>query len=198
MFDFNDPRWIQNINADSSPRNAVVLTFDDGPGRYTNELLDILQAYEVKAVFFWQSRLVYHKRPWQRLLNEGHILASHAHNHCNLTRLTKDEQFHHIYHSKKTLEKLSGQEIKYFRPPFGQYNEDTMKIIQELNLNPIMWEISSYDWELKLEPEKITSNIVEHVKEGSIILLHELEQTVKALPSIIEGIHEKGLRFELL
>lgn len=198
MYDFNDPRWIQNINEESSPKHGVMLTFDDGPGRYTNELLDILQAYEVKAVFFWQSRLVYHKRPWQRLLKEGHILASHAHNHSNLTRLTKEEQFHHINNSKKMLENLSGKEIKYFRPPFGQYNEDTMDIIEELNLIPIMWEISSYDWDLILEPEKITSNIVEHVKEGSIILLHELEQTVKALPSIIEGVHEKGLRFELL
>ncbi|WP_346726779.1 polysaccharide deacetylase family protein [Bacillus suaedaesalsae] len=186
------------MNEGHTPRRGVVLTFDDGPGKYTKDILDILQEKQVKAVFFWQSRLVYPKRPWKRLLEEGHILGSHAHNHSNLTRLTKEEQFHHINSSKSILEKLTGIEVKYFRPPFGRYNEETMNIIEKLKMTPVMWDISTYDWELKSEPQRITSNIVDHVEEGSIILLHEVEQTVKALPSIIKGILEKGLSFELL
>ncbi|KAA0550005.1 polysaccharide deacetylase family protein [Bacillus sp. BGMRC 2118] len=188
---------MKNINSASNKRSGVVLTFDDGPGKYTEELLDILQKKQVKAVFFWQSRLVYSNRPWKRLLADGHILGSHAHNHKNLTKLNREEQYHQLYSSKLIVEKVTGTEITYFRPPFGQYNEDTMKILKDLGMTPVMWDISSYDWELK-EPKRITSNILDHVQEGSIILLHELEQTVEALPSIIEGIREKGLSFELL
>ncbi|WP_017754097.1 polysaccharide deacetylase family protein [Calidifontibacillus oryziterrae] len=196
MYDLKDTRWIKNIyQVRPAALGQVILTFDDGPGRHLNDILDILNAENIQAIFFWQSKLLYKGRPWRRVLNEGHHIGSHACNHKNLVRLTKGQQFGQIKYSIDKIESITGTKVQHFRPPYGQYNEDTMSILDELNLTPIMWEITSYDWSNKHTPEKIVENVVEHVKDGSIILLHELEQTAKALPQIIEGIREKGFEF---
>ncbi|GAE34376.1 polysaccharide deacetylase [Halalkalibacter akibai JCM 9157] len=97
--------------------------------------------------------------------------------------------------SKEIIERITGQEVKFFRPPFGQYNEDTLEAVSQLGMKLVMWNISSYDWNLKSEPEIITNNITEHIQDHSIILLHELEQTLTILPSVIKHLKEKGYHF---
>lgn len=195
MYDLNDNRWLQNIG---DAEKKVVLTFDDGPGRYLDGILDILRHNAVPAMFFWQSRLVHYRRPWQRCLEDGHIIGSHAHNHSNLSRLSHEKQWKYLKWSKDHLEAVTGQRVTHFRPPFGQYNENTMTILKELKLVPVMWEISSYDWEHKGSPEKIVCNVINHIRPGSIILLHELQQTVAVLPQIIDGIREKDFEFTFI
>jgi peptidoglycan/xylan/chitin deacetylase (PgdA/CDA1 family) len=195
VYDLKDKRWLKKIE---SFENKVVLTFDDGPSRHLLPILDILKEKSVPAVFFWQSRLFHHKRPWQRLLNEGHMIGSHAHKHVNLVKLNRDKQSEMIKLGKEILEKGTGQRVQFFRPPFGQYNEETMAILKELKLTPIMWEITSYDWQYKMNSEKIVENVVNLVGDGSIILLHELGQTVSILPKLIDGIRLKGYEFTQL
>ncbi|MCD8510339.1 MAG: polysaccharide deacetylase family protein [Bacillus sp. (in: Bacteria)] len=195
VYDLNDNRWLQNVGG---AENTVVLTFDDGPGRHLNGILDILKHKEVPAMFFWQSRLVHHRRPWKRCLDEGHVIGSHAHNHSNLSRLNREKQWQQLKGSKDQLESVTGEKVLYFRPPFGQYNEDTMAVLNELQLIPVMWELSSYDWELKCSPEKIVCNVVNHIRPGTIILLHELPQTVAVLSQLIDGVREKGYEFTLI
>lgn len=192
MYDLQDKRWLKKIE---SFENKVVLTFDDGPSRHLIPILDILKEKSVPAVFFWQSRLFHHKRPWQRLLDEGHMIGSHAHKHVNLVKLSTEKQYKMIKLSNEILEKGTGRKVQFFRPPFGQYNEETMAILKELQLIPIMWEITSYDWQYKSDPEKIVENVVNQVGAGSIILLHELSQTVSILPKLIDGIRLKGYEF---
>ncbi|WP_199256767.1 polysaccharide deacetylase family protein [Alteribacillus sp. YIM 98480] len=198
MYDFKDERWIKNIEQLRQKDNKVILTFDDGPSRKLEEILDVLKEKQVQAVFFWNSRLLYPQRPWQRVVQEGHIIGSHAHNHKNLTTLTKNEQYKQIKTSVEKIQEITGIDVHWFRPPFGQYNEETMEVLRELCLTPVLWEISSYDWENKSSPEMIVTNVVEHIQEGSIILLHELEQTLKILPELIDQMREKGFEFALL
>ncbi|SDH48177.1 polysaccharide deacetylase family protein [Alteribacillus bidgolensis] len=198
MYDFKDERWIKNIEQLRQKDNKVILTFDDGPSRKLEAILDVLKEKQVQAVFFWNSRLLYPQRPWQRVVQEGHKIGSHAHNHKNLTTLTKSEQYKQIKTSVEKIQEMTGLDVQWFRPPFGQYNEETMEILRELCLTPVMWEISSYDWENKSSPEVIVTNVVEHIQEGSIILLHELKQTLKVLPDLIDQIREKGFEFALL
>lgn len=198
VYDLSDERWIKNKNQIQPTHKKVILTFDDGPSRQLTKMLDILKEKEVQAIFFWQSKLLYNKRPWKRVIEEGHIIGSHAINHKNLTKLTSEEQYKQIKYSIDKIASLTGQEVRYFRPPFGQYNEHTLIILEELKLTPVMWEISSYDWEHKTDPETIVDNVVDHIMDGSIILLHELAQTVKILPQLIDGIRKKGFDFDLL
>ncbi|MFB5663555.1 polysaccharide deacetylase family protein [Alteribacillus sp. HJP-4] len=164
----------------------VYLTFDDGPGRYTETILDILKEKDVTASFFWVTRYLYQERPWRRLLEEGHALGLHTHRHVNLCRLDEEKQQEEIEMSTKHYRQVTGQTPRLFRPPFGQWNDTTVRVCEELQLDVIMWSLSSFDWELRAAPEKILSNIQEHLQDGDIILLHECPQTVTILPALIQ------------
>ncbi|WP_240377916.1 polysaccharide deacetylase family protein [Bacillus piscicola] len=196
MYDLKDSRWLKNVRRPGDRKQPrVVLTFDDGPSHLLKPILDVLQEENVPAVFFWQTRLVYKQRLWQRALQEGHYLGSHTHSHKNLTKLTRDEQYKQIKTSVDQLRDVTGRDVCFFRPPFGQYNETTMQLLNDLHLTPVMWEISGLDWEHKQDPARIVKNVTEHMRDGSIILLHELEQTLSILPRLIDEVRTKGFAF---
>lgn len=197
MYVSNDPD-ITLFNAGHPSKKTVTLTFDDGPARVLPELLDILKKEKVPAVFFWQSRLLYPGRPWKRVLEECHQVGTHSSKHSNYGKLTPNEQVQDLRRSKLKIESITGQDVKLFRPPFGQYNKHTIAVAKELGLSTILWRISSMDWELKEEPEQIITNVLENLEDGAIILLHELTQTAAALPGLIAGIRDKGYEFSLL
>ncbi|MRG86166.1 polysaccharide deacetylase family protein [Salinibacillus xinjiangensis] len=182
----------------TSKEKSVVLTFDDGPSKILPSILDCLREENVPAIFFWQSRLLYDKRPWKRVLEEGHQIGTHSSKHVNLVNLPYENQLKDIKQSVEQIEGITGQPVKFFRPPFGQYNDDTIQIAHELDLKPVLWRISSMDWELKGNPGLIINNVVENLEDGAIILLHELSQTLEILPDLIEGIREQGYQFTLL
>ncbi|WP_117169473.1 polysaccharide deacetylase family protein [Paraliobacillus sediminis] len=196
MYDSKHPKIITKVHTVNN--KTVVLSFDDGPSKVLTNILDILKKEDVPAMFFWQTRLLYPKRPWQRVIDEGHGIGTHTINHPNLANMTYDQQYKQIKTSTSDLERITGEKIRYFRPPFGQYNTDTIRVADELGLQTVMWRIASIDWELKYDPDQIISNVIDHVENGAIILLHELEQTVEVLPIIISRLKEKGFTFRLL
>ncbi|UOR10831.1 polysaccharide deacetylase family protein [Halobacillus amylolyticus] len=196
MYDSNDSDVVTTVQ--SKAEKSVVLTFDDGPSKVLTQILDVLKAENVPAVFFWQSRLLYPKRPWNRVLGEGHIIGSHTTKHSNLTKLSYEEQYKEIQNSITKIERITGNKIKYFRPPFGQYNADTIKAVKQLNGIPVMWRIASIDWELKEDPQQIITNVADNLEDGAVILLHELKQTLEVLPELIKAIRDKGYSFTLL
>jgi peptidoglycan/xylan/chitin deacetylase (PgdA/CDA1 family) len=157
-----------------------------------------LASEKVPAAFFWSARLVHSKRPWKRVMDEGHQIGTHSTKHVNLTRLSYNGQYADIASSVKKLEKITGKKITFFRPPFGQYNEDTLAVARSLELIPVMWRVSSMDWELKDNPRQIIENVVDHLEDGAIILLHELPQTLEVLPELIHRIRAKGFEFKNL
>ncbi|AQQ53187.1 polysaccharide deacetylase family protein [Planococcus lenghuensis] len=181
-----------------SDSKSVILTFDDGPGKFLTQILDILKKEQVPAMFFWQTRLLYPQRPWQRVLNEGHVIGSHTVQHVDLTRRSGVEQLREIQRSLEQIEMVTGRRPRYFRPPFGQYNTNTITALRELDVLPVMWRIASLDWELKNDSRQIISNVTDNLEDGAIILLHELQQTVDVLPELIQAIKSQGYRFKLL
>ncbi|WP_409300256.1 polysaccharide deacetylase family protein [Peribacillus sp. SCS-155] len=193
MYDSTDSNVLTTV--DSPQKKSVALTFDDGPSKVLPQILDVLQAENIPAAFFWQSRLLHRKRPWERVLSEGHQIGTHSMKHRNLTALSYEEQYQDIANSIKSIEDITGQKVKYFRPPFGQFNNDTILAAKALNITPVMWKISSMDWELKCDPQQIITNVIENLEEGAIILLHELQQTLDVLPELIEEIRAKGYHF---
>lgn len=177
---------------------SVVLTFDDGPSRILPEILDVLKKEQVPAVFFWQSKFLHPKRPWKRVLDEGHLIGTHSVKHRNLAALTYEEQYRDIQSSIAHIEKTIGTGVRYFRPPFGQFNDDTLRAAKQLDVKPVMWRIASMDWELKDNPEQIIMYVTDNLEDGAIILLHELPVTLKVLPELIRAIRDKGFGFKLL
>jgi peptidoglycan/xylan/chitin deacetylase (PgdA/CDA1 family) len=192
VYDSADENIVTKIEANKN--KSVILTFDDGPGRVLPQILDILMLEKVPATFFWQTRLLYLERPWKRVLDEGHQIGTHSTKHLNLTMLNYEEQYQDLKNSVDMIENVTGREVTYFRPPFGRYNDDTINAAKELNLIPVLWRISSMDWELKKNPEKIITNVTEHLESGAIILLHELQQTAVVLSDLIKEIKAKGFQ----
>lgn len=198
MYDWSNKEiWTNKQNWNKQTSKSLILTFDDGPSSVLVPILDILKKHEVKAMFFWQARLLHKHRPWKRVIDEGHIIGGHSLRHRDLTRLTREEQLHDIWTNKKQIENLTGQKMKYFRPPYGQFNEDTLEVLKELKLIPFLWEVAGLDWEHKKSAEYIVYNIINHSKDGSIILLHELKQTVKILDELLIELKAEGYSFDL-
>ncbi len=199
MYDRKDkPVITRSYELTGNRQKSVILTFDDGPGRYLPQILDVLKTENVPAVFFWQTRLLHPKRPWGRVLEEGHIIGSHSCRHPDLSKMEYQEQFNELFYSKQKIENITGQSVHYFRPPFGQYDTCTLKAVEELKLILVMWSTASFDWELKEHPEQIVINVICHLEEGAIILLHELPQTLLVLPELIWQIRDKGYSFSVL
>ncbi|MDM5317795.1 polysaccharide deacetylase family protein [Fictibacillus sp. b24] len=198
MYDWNNKEiWTNQENWANQRSNSLILTFDDGPSSVLIPLLDILKKHDVQAMFFWQSRLLHKNRPWKRVLEEGHMIGGHSLRHRDLTRLSRYDQQHDIETNIKHIESLTGQKIKYFRPPFGQFNEDTLHVLKELDVVPFLWEVAGLDWELKNNPNQIVHNIVNHAEDGSVILLHELKQTLMILDDLIYELKKEGYQFIL-
>lgn len=193
VYDSTDSNIITKAQLKS--QKSIVLTFDDGPSRVLPSILDVLKAENVPATFFWQSRLLHPERPWKRVLNEGHLIGTHTTKHLNLVNQPVEKQYKDIKNSVRKIELITGNKVTYFRPPFGQYNNDTIKAVNELNLTPILWRVASMDWELKENPEQIISNVVDNLEDGAIILLHELTQTLEVLPALLKAIKKKGYVF---
>jgi peptidoglycan/xylan/chitin deacetylase (PgdA/CDA1 family) len=193
----NKEIWTNKRDWDHHSSKSLILTFDDGPSSVLVPILDILKKHEVKAMFFWQSRLLHKHRPWQQVLDEGHIIGGHSLRHRDLTRLSYKEQLRDITSNKQHIEQLTGQQMKYFRPPYGQFNEDTLEVLKELNVIPFLWEVAGLDWEHKENPVHIVHNILNYAEDGSVILLHELKQTVTILDELITDLKAEGYSFEL-
>lgn len=174
----------------------MVLTFDDGPTPFTAPILAILEAEGVPAAFFW---LAGSKRIdlAADLIARGHQLGSHTVSHPRLTLMDEKAQREEITRSVRLLEEASGAPVTFFRPPFAAYDQHTRQIARELGLSFVMWGVDSRDWEAA-EPEQIISTVLAKVTPGAVILLHERQQTVEALPQLIQALREAGYGFALL
>lgn len=178
-------------------RPMVALTFDDGPSlRYTPQILDILYQTQTPATFF----LVGERMEGGRLLIRemkaaGHQVECHTYSHQNLSTLTGEEIRQEVALAQEELEKiLPGHKFRYLRPPYGSY---TQKVEQEAGITLAMWTVDSRDSEPGQE-DKIYSNVVDHIKDGDVVVLHDCPETARVLESIILTLKEKGFQLVTL
>lgn len=157
-------------------------------------ILDILDEYEAKATFFiggsWADDNVDCVR---EIYSRGHELGSHGYFHKDHAKMSVEENLEEIRPSVKLLEMICNTEVKLFAPPSGAFSENTLSACATLGLNVIMWSRDTIDWrdnDVKLIVERATKNL----KSGEFILMHPKDQTVKALPEILNYIRENGLK----
>lgn len=197
VYGSSNPEIITSLKPEPAAK-SVALTFDDGPSRVLPEILDVLKQEGVPAAFFWQTRLLHPERPWRRVLDEGHLIGTHTVKHKNLTALSYEKQYRDIKSSALKINEITGADPVYFRPPFGQFNDDTLRAARELKLKTVIWRVASMDWELQKNPENLVPTVVDNLEDGAIILLHELQHTALVLPDLIQAIREQGYTFRLL
>jgi peptidoglycan/xylan/chitin deacetylase (PgdA/CDA1 family) len=185
----------------------VALTFDDGPDPvYTPEILDILKEKDVQATFFLIGKNVNrHPEIALRMADEGHSIGSHTHSHKSLVPLTAKSTYIEIKNAEAAIEEATGIRPTLFRPPRGVYSSYARELLKEERYTLVLWDLSAVDW-AELAPKKIVANVVNKIKPGSIILLHDSgdlityrggdrHSTVKALPEIIDKLRAQGYEF---
>ncbi len=179
--------------ANIGDKKMVYLTFDDGPGNYTEQVLDVLKKYNVHAVFFLVGRnMTVYPNTVKRIKAEGHTIGNHSYTHVDLTKLSDAGIADELSRTQKAIKDIAGVQADLFRPPYGSMNAKVFDGMTKQQLSLMMWSIDPRDWSKPGVPE-ITKRVVGGLKPGGNVLLHILyQQTAEALPSIIEGIRAHG------
>ncbi|MFP4697195.1 MAG: polysaccharide deacetylase family protein [Eubacteriales bacterium] len=181
----------------------IALTFDDGPDqRYTNEILDLLKEYSIKATFFVVAEKVKSNISIiKRMKEEGHLIALHSLRHKSAWLMGPYETMKEIPKSKKILSQLD-IEIDYFRPPWGTFNLLTLYSATKNKLKTILWSVEAYDWRKDNSGVLISNLLLNRIKEQSIIVLHDSGgaefapiNTIEGLKITIPKLLEKGYEF---
>lgn len=193
----NQNNIIKNNTVDNM---NIAITFDDGPHpKETDKILDILNKYNAKATFFVVGKHVnWYTKPLIRASKEGHEIGNHTYTHSDISILSKEQIKKEISDCEDIILKNTGQKTKLFRPPFGNYKkEDLDEISKEMGYTVILWSgIDAKDW--KNPPSaQIANEIINNVKPGDIILLHDYgtNNTIEALNIILSSLSQKGYKF---
>jgi len=185
--------------------NQVALTFDDGPSMgFTEKILDILKKENVKATFFVIGEKAY-QYPYilKQISDGGHDIGNHTYYHSRVTWLSDEKLLGEIKRTSDVVNKITGKETKFFRPPFGTITPERKRLIEKDGYTIVMWYGNADDfyhigWGMR-SPKSITKRILSQLKGGNIILMHDdSKQIIEALPEIIKEIRKRGYRFVTL
>ena len=162
-------------------KKLVAITFDDGPSKYTSELIDILNENGAHATFFLiGSNIEKNKDAVSKAYSYGNEIAIHTYSHKSFTKMTIEEIISEIDLTKSLIENLDVEPADLVRPPYGNINDD---IKSNVDYPFILWNVDTRDWESR-DKEKVKKEVLESIKEGDIILFHD------AYPSTIEAVKE--------
>jgi peptidoglycan-N-acetylglucosamine deacetylase len=183
----------------------ILFTFDDGPSPTTTpKILDTLAKYKIHAVFFMVGEMVdsgNKKVPAlvQRILREGHVIASHTMHHKDLCRVKLDDTAAaaDIDDGREAIEKVSGLHLGWFRTPYGNRCKRVEELLAARGLAHFHWDLDPQEWKHN-DPKKafdyVTGSLA-RTSDRNVLLMHDIKTaTVKALPEILEWIAAENVR----
>lgn len=179
---------------DCTKGKCVALTFDDGPGPKTPELLDILAKEKVPATFMLVGRAVKtYPDIVAREVKEGHVLANHTWSHPQLTKISDSKINKEITSTLEAIKKVvPNAEVNLTRPPYGAFNSRVTAALKSLKQSVILWDVDTLDWKNR-NPQSVLEQVKKQTKAGSIILMHDIHPTtIQAVPDIIKHLRSQG------
>lgn len=160
---------------------------------YINDILKILEDNEVTTTFFidgtWAKKNGEHL---SSIINKNHEIANHSLNHKDFTKISKKDAYNDILETNTILSSSYKGNIKFFTPPSGAFNDNTINALNDLDMQLVMFSVDTIDWQ-KPSVETIKKRVGNKVEAGSIILMHPTLNTKDALTDIILDIRQKGL-----
>ncbi|MEW1718184.1 polysaccharide deacetylase family protein [Streptomyces sp. NPDC093109] len=172
---------------------CVALTFDDGPGQYTQELLKHLAEYNARATFFLVGRNA-ELQPGvvKEVVAAGHELGSHSWEHRDLSQMSAGDVQTDLDRTNAAIKKITGSDPTVMRPPYGAHNA-TVDAATKLPM--ILWSVDTEDWKYH-DSAKVSATVTATVKPGDIVLMHDIHATsVAAVPSMLEKLKADGYEF---
>lgn len=172
---------------------CVALTYDDGPGEYTLELLRYLHEANAPATFFMVGRSVHHLPDIAGIVAEaGHTIGNHTYSHPQLPKIASAEVNAELARTDAEIEAAAGVKTPWVRPPYGAVTPAVMKELAGRGQAAVLWDVDTEDWKNRNIAET-TRRALAAVQPGSIILMHDIhESSVKATPGIIKALRDKG------
>lgn len=185
----------------------VVLTFDDGPDpEYTEDILEILKQHQVKATFFIiGKKAMLNQGIVEKIHKGGHEIGNHTFSHPKSNNISSSQLKVELNSTQRIIQGITGRTTLLYRSPYGdeeaKYLQSYFQRLQEITRQgyiTVNYDIDSKDWKLR-NSKPIVDNVLNQVKSGDIILMHDgggnRDATVKALPEIIEQLKSRGYTF---
>lgn len=176
------------------PKDKVVaLTFDDGPTKYTKEILEILKENDACATFFViGNKVEIYKETMQLMVLNGNEIGNHSYNHKWLTKLKEKDLKEQITQTQDVIHSVTGFTPTLIRPTYGSISS---KLRKQIPLEIVMWTVDTSDWKYK-SVNRIVKEATKNTKDLDVILMHDTHQrTVEALKKIIPELKKQGFQF---
>jgi peptidoglycan/xylan/chitin deacetylase (PgdA/CDA1 family) len=187
------------VRVAGAQHRELALTFDDGPGPYTPRILSILEREHVTATFFEVGVLErYFGTSTDTIVDKHFAVGDHTQGHLPMSRLPAAGQQTQILEQTSAIGAHGAPFPRLFRPPFGLWNSTTLKILAQYKMLMVMWTVDTHDWR-RPGASAIVRSVLTGARPGAIILLHDAggnrSETIKALPTIIKELRNRGYRF---
>lgn len=195
--DLNSEYGCYDCQAILDDDKKICLTFDQGyENGYTASILDTLKDKNVKAIFFLTGDYAERNKDLvKRMIDEGHIIGNHGMKHKSLPSLSPEEAEKEIMDLHEFVKNEYGYEMKYFRPPCGEYSEQALAICQQLGYKTMLWSFAYQDWDVNAQPDpkEAFERVSTAAHGGGIYLLHSVSATnAEILPQVIDSLREQG------
>jgi polysaccharide deacetylase family sporulation protein PdaB len=184
------------IYAVHTEEKLVSLSFDAAWGNEdTQQLIDILEQYDVKATFFvvgdWARK---YPESVKALFDAGHEIMNHSNKHDHMPRLSAEQIASDLAACNQSIEDVTGVKPTLFRLPYGDYDCKTIRAVRAAGMETIQWDVDSLDWK-DVSAQQIIDRVTTRVKPGSIVLFHNAaKNTPAALPGLIEKLQADGYK----
>ncbi|MDP9862971.1 MULTISPECIES: polysaccharide deacetylase family protein [Streptosporangium] len=178
---------------DCAKVKCIALTFDDGPGKYADKLLDTLKKYKSKATFFLEGQYVKSRPAFaKRMAVEGHDLGNHSYTHPHLREVSEDKIREELTKTQELVKQVTGKSPTMIRPPYGEMDDRVKTVAAEMGMPLVLWNGGSRDWATRNE-KAIYDEVLKNAKRDGVILMHDwVEQTVKVMPKLLTALQKQG------
>lgn len=175
----------------------ISITFDAAWGAdKTKDIMDILEKHEAKATFFLVGFWIKEYPDLVKEIDErGFEIGNHSQSHLKMSTISEQEMQEEIQLVNNQIEQLINKKPKYFRPPFGDYNNQLIQTVENNQMQAIQWTVDSLDWK-GIGATQILQRVAKSTKNGSIILCHNnSDHIVEALPLVLAQLKGQGYKF---
>lgn len=192
-----EPTFNKNIYYEGNIDKKVVAfacNIDWGNENIQN-MLDIFHKNNIKITFFptgkWAEK---NEDILKTIYKDGHEIGNHGYNHLDYDKLDYEKNKEEIKKAHDIINKILDIEPKYFAPPSGAFNDNTIKASKDLGYDLILWSIDTIDWREDSVKNVIVDRVINNANNSAIVLMHPKEETIKALPEIISYLKENGYK----